>query len=205
MEASWNCLPDDRRSGKNALLRAFLAKLPIEIKDEQKDLENELVRPETLGTALPWTFDQLIRLVAQYMVLATRRSGATEQPKTCAQAGAAEATAAEAECLAARACPCCGKTGHTAKECKVQCKKCKEKSYPGARGEKCVMMDKNKPPESPIPTAIEGVSVPGFVVRNMVKKHAKLHKLDTKEVAYRKRGGSSSGHFRCKKSLETGY
>ena len=75
---------------EHALLRALLRKLPDAITKQRDDFEDELVRAETLNTSLPWTFSQLARLSAQYIMLAQRRAGPSARELSAAEVQAAE-------------------------------------------------------------------------------------------------------------------
>ena len=122
LEASWLCLPDDQRSGKNALLRALLRKLPDAIAKQRDDFEDELVRAETLNTSLPWTFSQLARLSAQYIMLAQRRAGPSARELSAAEVQAAEMRARYG--AAQLKCPNCGLKGHAPRDCPTKFSVC---------------------------------------------------------------------------------
>ena len=154
LEASWLCLPDDQRSGKNALLRALLRKLPDAITKQHDDFEDELVRAETLNTSLPWTFSQLARLSAQYIMLAQCRAGPSARELSAAEVQAAEMRARDG--AAQLKCPNCGLKGHAPRDCPTKCNVCSHKGCPGndkIKVRACVCNDKDKPPKAPIKNA----------------------------------------------------
>ncbi|MBO8631054.1 hypothetical protein INO08_15225, partial [Staphylococcus aureus] len=83
-----------------------------------------------------------MRLTAQYVLLANRSATTSSEVQaataTRQKASTSKSTSSQ-PCPANQACPCCGKSGHYARDCPTSCSVCKHRSCPGNFGSRCVI------------------------------------------------------------------
>ena len=160
----YEALPEEARLARHGLFRAFLRHMPEGAVRLRDDWRARLVESEVTGVALPWTYDQLSMLLAQYL---QSTGSALAHNAEVSYAGGAPAGGRSSRELV---CDNCGQKGHMAKFCKRSCSECKEKSCPGARGARCVVRS-----HRPV-TVLKGASgkdVPPFVLKIIQSAQAK--------------------------------
>ena len=179
LRESFEALPESRTGAPNALLHAVIKKMPIAVRKEADDLEDELVKAEALGREPPWGYRNLVTCVAHQLLLqrarAQRNAGGREAAALEQKGGDPSGGAPSAQC------PCCGKPGHVAKFCTARCGKCKVKGCPGTFGRACVVCS-TAPITSPVPNAVGG-DCPDFVHERLIKKQKEFAAKKKKEAA----------------------
>lgn len=167
LRTDFNLLPESERKDEYAVFKALLGKLPPAMEATTKEYSDKILKKETLGQPLKWTYEQLVQLLAiEYtaingtdLTVRTGKSAATGPKK----------------------CTICGEAGHYAGQrddggrlvCKAMCKGCGEKNCPAAMGDaaKCILTLGKMPPHSQYLNAA-GNTVPTHIYNFLVKKHA---------------------------------
>ena len=101
------------------------------IKDERLKLHLELRTAQAHDKDPPWTFRQLVE------VIAVQIGGGLDLPVPGRQGGR-EVHTSEEDGQEVK-CPRCGQTGHHWRECTVICEQCRQKDCPAAYGGKCIL------------------------------------------------------------------
>ena len=172
---SFRAQPADVRSSRNAELRALIRKLPAALATEAKDLERKLLKKEALGKPVPWSYNELSILAAQYIAFEVRHNGGGGGGGGGTIAAGEEASAGERPPSKPTADKCfnCNKPGHSADECRKVCAKCSIKGCPGGRGETCVVEKKDFP--SKVKNFSPRGCVPDRVYRALKEAHEAKH------------------------------